>query len=707
MRCRVLLLAALVALLGVSAAHAQQFKSPAELMPAKAVAYAEIRQPGQLAKEVASLFAGTVLSNLPDSLAELRARHAKDGFGRRGEELGIIGMVLSPEVVKEVGRIKGAAVAWTGLDKKGEPEFVAVVLPGDSAAPPFLMRMFLTTAPVRPIDKVEGVSLYQMYSPVFAKKVENKGDGKEQPGGPPPEGPQMHPFGPTFAMMPGALFVGSPGAVQDARRRAKGKGEGEALAGSAVFQEATKEAGNLPGLFAYANVANALELFEKSAHVPPDAREALTAVKNLINPKAFRAIAYSVTLSKGTLSYRELALLDPKEKSPVLELLPTAPVRTEVLHFAPADAMVVAALSNDNGEKRWDSFLGFIDNLAKLTGAQKHLPSEDIRELEKNLQINFGKDIAGKLSTIAFAVGDPLKAPVKRTVEKGPGGEVVHVGPEIPAVLILQATDEKAAESMMGNLVPQVFGMMTGQKDLKPASKDVNGQKVYSLEAGPHKSLHYGRHGDTLVLGPFQNSVAQALAGGAGKKGWLGNPKMAARVKETENPVALVVVKPVTAIMSGMMLVVSTRSVKPPPPPQPEKQLDPPPAVKPPQPPALGEVKQPGGGKQPLPPVKEGGGPPGLDKDGDQMMKELGKLLAAEEPFIFSLTRKEDRVQVEARMSGLKPLVGKLTNFMVEQYFKLRAGPAAGFGPKPGGPPAIQNPPPRPDPGPQVGPKGN
>src|SRR5204863_479530 len=52
-------------------AAAQSIKTPAELMPADAATYIELRQPGQLVKELQGLLEGSVLSR-PAALAKLQ-----------------------------------------------------------------------------------------------------------------------------------------------------------------------------------------------------------------------------------------------------------------------------------------------------------------------------------------------------------------------------------------------------------------------------------------------------------------------------------------------------------------------------------------------------------------------------------------------------------------------------------------------------------
>src|SRR5207247_243759 len=93
----------------------------------------------------AGLFEGSALGHVPDSLVKLRAREGWSMYRTTSDDAALAGLLLSPEVLRELGRMRGAAVAVTGMDKeeKGMPEFVAIILPGESNAPSFLMRTFV------------------------------------------------------------------------------------------------------------------------------------------------------------------------------------------------------------------------------------------------------------------------------------------------------------------------------------------------------------------------------------------------------------------------------------------------------------------------------------------------------------------------------------------------------------------------------------
>src|SRR5262245_56411966 len=215
-----------VALLTASSSvWAQDIKSPADVMPAKTLVYGELRHVGRLGQEIAALFAGSALSNVPESLHKIRSKYEKaltGGRWRDTEMLGAMGLVFAPEVVKELERIHGAAASFTGMGKDGEPEFIVVVLPGESNAPGFFFRLMLTMAPMRPVGKCEEVTLYRISYRYFRS-------GKTKDGKRGKDIEEVREYGPLFAMMPNALLIGSPDNIKETIRRIKGKADGPSL----------------------------------------------------------------------------------------------------------------------------------------------------------------------------------------------------------------------------------------------------------------------------------------------------------------------------------------------------------------------------------------------------------------------------------------------------------------------------------------------
>lgn len=621
MRHRLVLLVAL-SLPGLS--FAQQVKDPAELMPAKVLAYLEIRQPGPLAKEIASLFEGSVLGNVPDSLAKLRS-----GDGKVPEELGIVGAIMSPELIRELGRIQGAAVALLGPPmppEKDMPEFVAVVLPGDSNVPGFATRMLLVahrqgfsnsdgrtrtqgSTSFEVVSEVEGVKLY--------RQVERRTTTPLGPGGAPAGPPgktETRETGPMIAMTPSALVVGTPISVRDAIVRLKGRGKDPALASIADFQQARGQLANAPGFFQYGDMGALVSAIEQQPGIPPRDRQMMTLMRDVLNPKAVRGTAGSLTLQNGALSYRAQLRLNPAEKSPILDILPTTAVPMELLQFAPKDGMVAAALANADGEKRFARAVELADQIAKAVEPNSPPPSQQLAQIEGALGLSIGKDVFGKVQGIAFAMPG-----VRQIMEMKPD----KPGPGIPPfALIVQAADDKAAESLAKDVLPKLVAMISRQEGSKPVEKEVGGQRLSIFEAPGVGTICYGRLGNTLVVGPDAAFVAESLNNGKNKRGLASDARLVAALKSLESPVALATLKAFTA---GATFWVR------------ESQAD----SKP-----------------------------------DKTVQELLAILDKEEPVLLAVSRKPDHVQIEARFTNLKAVVPKFVDLLIEQKLHESVRPA-------------------------------
>lgn len=638
---------------GASLLQAEEIKDIADVLPGKTLFYAEIKEPGALAKELASLFEGSVLGNVPDSIAKLKALRGQQGGHRRGgEEMAIMGTLLSPEIVRELGRIQGVAFAITGIDKELQgPEFVAIVLTGDSNVPGLIMRGFLTSygygvmssngtqttemrAAFEGVGEEEGVKLYRIVERRTVRTNAGGGEGK----------PEVRPTGPVMAMMPGALMIGSSARVKEVIQRSNNRLAAASLARSASFNEARKQM-TKAGIFTYANIPAVAHLVEQ---IPAgQEREAITSVVKLVNPKAIESVSDVLTLDKGNLSWLRTARLNPDEKCPVLDILPAKPLPIDLLHFAPKDAMMVAALSNGDGEARWEKFLKLVDDIHQTVHPNGRSPSEDIGQVEAGLGIKI-KDLAGKITNLGMAVGGPDR--IKDAMK--PGG-----GP--PVIVIAQTTDAAAAKSLSLEIIPKIFSAMAGQQDITPVEKEINGQVLYVLQSQRPYSLYYGKQGATLVFGPNSALVAEALNAGAKKEGALTNAMLAAGLKNREAAVAVGAMKPMA--LMGILLLARGEAR----PAQPPRAVPAPPAK-----PADNEspddkLAPPGEDAPPLPPAK---GPAGPDK----VIQEFLQLMAKDEPLILTISRKPDQVVLEGNYSGMKLMVPKLTDMLVNMAYQYQ-----------------------------------
>ena len=137
-----------------------QGRDPASLLPAKTLAYLEVRHPEELCLELARLIKGSALENMPATFARFRSQHPTNQFWFM-QEVAMFSLLLSPETLAEAGRLESAALAVTGFTKDNEPEIVGFVLAGRSNAPTFFLRAYLSMDDVHIVDEVEKVPLYR------------------------------------------------------------------------------------------------------------------------------------------------------------------------------------------------------------------------------------------------------------------------------------------------------------------------------------------------------------------------------------------------------------------------------------------------------------------------------------------------------------------------------------------------------------------
>ena len=576
-------------MLGTGWAHAQTIKDPAELFPAQVLVYAELRQPGALAENLVGLFEGSKLKDLqPDYVNRTVVGKNPHGISVVDERWRFLQLFLAPELVRESRRLQGAALAITGIDPKGEPEYVALVLPGESNIPGFAMRAYVASQRVARAGEVEGVPLY--YD--AGRQIERNLEGT----------------GPVMAQVSGVLVFGSANPVKEVLRRVKGRGTGPALAASEPFQEARRELGSRPGLFVYEEFGPLLERFAPMLTQGPNAvyGDLAKAALALLNPKAFQSVAAALTLEPDSLVYRAQVRLRHGQTSAVIDALPATPLPADLLQFVPSGALVVAGLANADGEKRFSRLMEQADKQVKENAGNDLVPSQFLEQFEtRALGAKLGKDLLGRIAAVAFALSDPLASAAE---------------PLEPAfVVILRATDEDAAQALVSDVMPRLMGMVLGQRGIKPTEEVVAGRKIYALGPPGQGRVYFGRHGKTLVLGPQQAMVRDALAAGEERKGnFVADKRVAAVLGKSDKPIAVVVSKPLP-YTAGLRLWIEPRP---------------------------------------------------SDDRGMQTLGDFRRLANEADPFVLTVRRQPDRLLIEARQGGLKPAVTRLADFLVEQALR-------------------------------------
>jgi hypothetical protein len=584
-----------------------QVKDAAELLPAQTLAYAEFNQPGKLAKEVAQLIKGSPFDNLPLYLA----KHRKEKDLTNAwvlQEVGMFGIFLNPELLNEVGRAQGAAVALTGFTKDNEPEIVGFILAGESNAPTFVMRTMLTMMDVRVISEFEKVPLYQEYGRNYSKQFKGGGKGEEPP---------LEYYGPVMALLPDAMVMGSTvESVKEVISRYLGKNTTSSLASLTAFKQAAGKLKDRPGIFGFVDCAGLIGQLDGPQREAMGISEYEVEVfKILVNPKAIKTMAASLWLQDGDLGLEIRCTIDPKEKSAILDLLSDKPTGLEILHSASRDSLFTIATGFPEGEQRWKKILGLADAVAKAGHKPEELwPSKAITELEKKHGIQLGKDLFGKIKTIALTMDMRGQAPEK--------------GPRLP-LLSVQAEDEAGAKKIE-DLVPHVFAFLGYDSEDAPAKTTVDGYTIRTLSDPQQMDIHYGRQGALIVFGQNRQLVAEALKGWDKKEGIFGDKKVAEALKRQQG----IGVGTWSLGESSVLLLEE-----------------------------MGEFER-RGFKRPFP---GSGSQPKPDKNPfEKQTKELSKVMEPLPPSTIVLNRQSDSLTLEIRQEKLRSVSGKVIEILFQ-----------------------------------------
>jgi hypothetical protein len=361
----------------------------------------------------------------------------------------------------------------------------------------------MTSGTAQSGGEVEGVPVYRTTNYVFT----------------PMGGRQVNEGDPSYALLPNALVIGTHNAVKDVVRRFKRKTGDPDLAGTTLYRNLVKGR-DQAGLYGFADLAALAEQIDtavKESKLP--ARE-WQALAKLVNPRAMRQVTGSLTVQDGNLKLSARVQLDPKQSSPLLDALPDRKAGTDWLHAVPKDAVLSLGLSLGDGAARWEKVLAAANTWAKEAGAGgRDLPANLIAGIEEQLKLQIGKEVFGKMSHLALVLEPGRFRPM----------------------LICTATDEKTAQFLQEEALPQLLSLAARGELPKPTEEKILEQKVQWLPAqgmfGAEEKLYSGRDGTTLVIGFDGKAVAASLVSIARKEGLGADKGLAAALKEMDGPV--------------------------------------------------------------------------------------------------------------------------------------------------------------------------
>ncbi len=620
--------AAALAVLVLAVSARAEVKEVAELFPAQTLACVEVRQPERLAREVEALLKNSDIDDMPAVMSRFRERMGDNNQFWSFYEYGSYALMLSPEILNECGRIQGAAVAVTGVNKDG-PEIVGVILSGDSNIPTLYMRGMLSMGlGGRSVAEVEGVHIYrerrQKYEPFVP--------------GQQPKPPTWEDSGPFMAMTGPAIVIGSSlDGVQDVIRRWKGKSTEPSLANVAAYKEAAHQR-DKPGLFAYADLASLAQRLDDMGANLGSFEPQWRLIKAIANAKAVHGSTASLTLINGVVELKARVELDARESSPLADLLGAKGAAPDELAFTPRDGMLTLHLNLNDGEKRCQKLMNLMDALSKPRPgeAERPAPSAVLKAAEDRIQLNVAKDVLGRLASAAVVV-EPMAS-------------LAPHGRPVPLV-VLQANDADAAKYLEGEGLPKLIGLaavLGGAPGQAPAAvrEDVDGRSIQVVAAGAFadilgaKNIYIGREGAFVVVGSDSKEVVAALNGGAKKEGLLGDEKAAAAIKDLGDVQALAV------LSSGNAVVEAFR----------QRELAP----------AVQQFTPVAPNPPPAPTDKPPAEQPKLSKRAEQTIADVKKVVEPLPPAVFSLKREPDALTLEARQAGLKGVTNKLIDQWIE-----------------------------------------
>jgi hypothetical protein len=487
-----------VLLLFCPVAPAADVADPAALFPAGTLAYVELHDPAELAPQLGAVVKGTPLQDSIPFIHNRRdtTKNFQDIQGK--QELALLGLLASPEMLAEFKRLRGVAVGLTGFSERGDPEAVLAVLTGDSQAAGLAARAFLTMdGTVRKVGAIGAVPVYQFRTPAITGDPAT-GRPKLASDKPPTEGP----YEATFAYVPGLFAVGtSKAALAEVITRFTAEGKpGGSLLEAAGFKEAAVTH-RRPGLFFFVNAPAFCDKYEAAQKARGDlvGPDLYAWFKLAANAKAVRTVAGSARFRDGGLAVTIAATFDPAHKSPLAEFLGGTGTRVDLLHHAARPAVFAAAFTFPEKD-RPAAVIGFLDALAKATGELGRLPGEAVRELEGKYKVPITDGLIGKTRAVTVVL------PVKQVLPKG----------AVPLPMLVLHTEDPATAAAWEDFLPKLVADL-GMSDPPPApvSETINGVKVFSLAGAGlpwNAAVHYARKGATFAVGLDRNLVASAVS---------------------------------------------------------------------------------------------------------------------------------------------------------------------------------------------------
>ena len=267
----------------------------ASLMPAESIAYLELGSPGLQLEKLATLIGIDPASPTESEPAVLEI---EDGFAISSN------FRLSPALVEEMSKIRGGAVAIQSISQRGDPEFVAVLHPGDSG----LLAGLLDTGMqlIQGQEQINGYPTYQIEGELWLVKTSR-------------------------------LVIVSNTRTQITGVISRLEGSDRGLADNAAYQAARKNHADALA-FAFVQPAAAFATFG------PMLGDEAQIASVLLDIPHMEFVAWSMSCQENGIQTRLDVEFDENHRSIAYNLTRTAKLGGESIQRVPGNAAVVAAI---------------------------------------------------------------------------------------------------------------------------------------------------------------------------------------------------------------------------------------------------------------------------------------------------------------------------------------------------------------------------
>ena len=496
-----------IMLVASATAHAEP-KDVAEVFPADTLLYVEVNQPANVAKDLTGYLQGTVFETAAPDFKILRQPKGQVANFNTSES-GLLTAILAPEMLKEAARFKGVAGGIVGFTKAGDPEWLFIVMPGDSPMPGNLLKAYIAArADIRKVATVEGVDLFQRNVLVF------QDDPLLLPGAGDAQGMKPQPVGPIYVNHPGLIVIGSnKDHVSAAIRRSRISLKLPSLSTIASFKTLLDERAK-PGILVFADARRLMEQLDRHEKAHRESDSSLwQALRNLLPASSITSLVARLEIKDNALHLQSRIMLDPRNTSPLAELLDGA-------ELAPGDRCVGSyqspftfAVALPPGDQRVPRLLACLDAMVRSTGTLGPNASELLQEMEEKKLLTRAE--LAKVNRITI-VQPPVAAWLKN---------------QTPVPALMLHSDDTSTLDKLEAAVPTILEMLGGAK-ADAVTETVNGVRVRTLEAKASllgQPIHFGRHGNTFAIGTDRKALADQLRA-------TPNAEMESRFKELERP---------------------------------------------------------------------------------------------------------------------------------------------------------------------------